>query len=338
MRFAYPRSLPRQLRLGEARPQIAWTASLMFLLGGIAALISLAKPFSSNAPVHLDAGVGALACLIALWLWVWGARLPLAAFEIAMAVAILMESAVIAFASTRGGVTMTAFMYTWIAVYAAHFFPPKVVAAEIAVIVVSFTAALLIGGLSNVLLVWLVVTCTVGALGFVLSRLNESLRQQAGTDHLTGLLNRSGFLAAAVRERAIADRSKTPLCIAVLDLDGFKEVNDSFGHAAGDRLLADVAQAWRERLRAGDVLARHGGDEFVLLLPGTRGGEADDALERLRAPDLPVRWSAGVCEWLSGEDLDACLAKADRHLYAAKEGRRRRSHGGEASIAIARLA
>ncbi len=338
MRSVHPRSLPRQLRLGEARPQIAWTASLMFLLGGIAALISLAKPFSSSEPVHLDAGVGALACLMALWLWVWGARLPLVAFEIAIAVAILMESMVIALATTRGGVMLTAFMYTWIAVYAAHFFPPKTLAVEIALIVLSFTVALLIGGLSNVLLVWLVVTSTVCALGFVLSRLNESLRQQAGTDHLTGLLNRSGFLAAAVRERAIADRSRAPLCVAVLDLDGFKEVNDNFGHAAGDRLLAEVAQAWRERLRAGDVLARHGGDEFALLLPGTRDGEAGDALERLRAPDLPVRWSAGICEWRPGEDLDSCLAKADRHLYAVKESRRRLTAGREASVAVPRLA
>jgi len=338
MRSVHPRSSPRQLRLGEARPQIAWTASLMFLLGGAAALISVAKPFSSSAPIRLDAGVGALACLMALWLWVWGARLPLVAFELVIAVAVLMESTIIALATTRGGVLMNAFMYTWIAVYAAHFFPPKALAVEVALIVVSFTLALLIGGVSDLLLVWLVVTSTVCALGFVLSRLNESLRQQAGTDHLTGLLNRSGFLAAAVRERAIADRSGAPLCIAVLDFDGFKEVNDSFGHAAGDRLLSEVAQAWRERLRAGDVLARHGGDEFVLLLPGTADGEAGDALERLRVPDLPIRWSAGVCEWRPGEDLDVCLAKADRHLYAVKESRRRLSAGREAGVAVARLA
>lgn len=338
MRFIDPRSLPGRLRLGGGRPPIAWTASAMFLLGGVGALIAVISPFSPHAPVHVNAAIGALACVIALWLWLWGARLPLVAFEVVIAVAILMQSTAIAAATTRGGVTITAFMYTWIAVYAAHFFSPRAVAMEMALIVSSFTAGLMIDGLSNVLLAWLVVTSTVCTLGFVLSRLNESLRRQAGTDHLTGLPNRSGFLAAAMRERAIAERSKAPLCVAVLDLDGFKQVNDSHGHAAGDRLLAEVAQAWRERLRAGDVLARHGGDEFVLLLPGTSSGEAGDALERLRVPHLPIDWSAGVSEWLPGEDLDECLAKADRDLYAVKARARPRIAVHDLALTFARLA
>lgn len=342
MRSQHPRWLPGQLRLGDARPQIVWTAALMFLLGGIGALISVVRPFSPHAPVHLDAAVGTLACLIALWVWVWGARsparLPLIAFEIAIAVGILMESTIIAAATTRGGMMMTAFMYTWIAAYAACFFPPRVVAMQVGLIVVSFTAALLIDGLSDVLLAWLIVTCTVCALGFVLSRLNKTLREQAGTDHLTGLLNRSGFLAAAVRERAIADRSRAPLSVAVLDLNGFKQVNDNHGHAAGDRVLADIAAAWRQRLRAGDVLARHGGDEFVLLLPGTGSDDAADAIERLDCPEVQITWSVGVSEWLPGEDLDTCLAKADRALYAAKDRRRPRSGLPSAATALARMA
>lgn len=340
MRSQHPSWLSGQLRLGDDRPQIVWTAALMFLLGGVGALISVIEPFSPHAPVHLDAAVGVLACLIALGIWsvrpsVQSMRPPLIAFEIVIAVGILMESTVIAAATTRGGMVMTAFMYTWIAVYAACFFPPKVVALEVGLIVASFSAALLIDGISNVLLAWLVVTCTVCALGFVLSRLNETLRAQAGTDQLTGLLNRSGFLLAAVRERAIADRSRTPLSVAVLDLDGFKQVNDSHGHAAGDRVLADVAAAWRRRLRAGDVLARHGGDEFVLLLPGTGSDDAADAIERLDCPEVQITWSVGLAEWLPGEDLDTCLAKADRELYAVKERRRPRVSLPSAAPALA---
>ncbi len=318
---------------------MVWTAALMFLLGGVSALISVVQPFSPHAPVHLDAAIGVLACLIALWIWVCGAQLPLGAFEVAITTAVLMESTVIAAATTRGGMVMTAFMYTWIAAYAAYFFPPKAVAFEVALIVASFTVALLANGIPDILLPWLVVSCTVCALGFVLSGLNESLRAQAGTDQLTGLLNRSGFLAAAVRERAIADRYGTPLSVAVLDLDGFKEINDNHGHGAGDRVLADLAAAWRGRVRAGDVLARHGGDEFVLLLPDTRRGDAVDALERLRCPEAQVTWSVGVSEWLSGEDLDTCLADADRELYAAKESRRPRAvPAGAGSTGLARLA
>ncbi|MGA2164815.1 MAG: GGDEF domain-containing protein, partial [Solirubrobacteraceae bacterium] len=146
-------------------------------------------------------------------------------------------------------------------------------------------------------------------------------RQRADTDPLTGLLNRSGFLALAARERAIADRTHTPLTIAVLDLNGFKQINDRLGHAAGDRVLAELGREWRARLRAGDILARHGGDEFVLLLPATSQAEAAGVLERLRWEDLVVDWSVGISGWESGEDLDACLARADRSLYNVKQSR-----------------
>ena len=152
---------------------------------------------------------------------------------------------------------------------------------------------------------WVIVTGTVWSTALVLGRLSESLRQRADTDQLTGLLNRNGFLTAVARERAIAERTRTPLTLAVLDLNGFKQVNDRFGHAAGDRLLVELAGAWRERLRAGDILARHGGDEFVLLLPATSPAEAGGVLERLRDGEQPVDWSIGLSEWRPGEDLGA---------------------------------
>jgi diguanylate cyclase (GGDEF)-like protein len=140
---------------------------------------------------------------------------------------------------------------------------------------------------------------------------------------LTDLLNRNGFLTAATRERAIADRSRTPLALAVLDLDldldGFKQINDRLGHAAGDTLLSELAGAWRERLRAGDILARHGGDEFVLLLPATSEREAGGILERLRHGEPHVSWSIGLSEWRAGEELDSALARADHDLYRVKQ-------------------
>jgi diguanylate cyclase (GGDEF)-like protein len=301
---------------------MVWTAALLYLLGGLACLAAVLFPISSREPVHLDLLIGVLACATAAVLWMLGRRLPAFVMPLTMALGSLAVSAIVAHARTSGGAMLTAYAYPWIAVYTAHFYTRRTIVAQSLLISVGFGAGLLIGGLPNMTIDWVIVTGTVWSTAMVLGRLSESLRQRADTDQLTGLLNRNGFLTAVARERAIAERTHTRLTLAVLDLNGFKQVNDHLGHAAGDRLLADLAGAWRGRLRAGDILARHGGDEFVLLLPATSPAEAAGALDRLRGGELPVSWSIGVSELLPGEELGACVARADRDLYGVKQSRR----------------
>jgi diguanylate cyclase (GGDEF)-like protein len=333
VRLADPRVVARALV--TRRPAIAWSLALLFAFKGIVGLAAVVSPISPSEPTGLIAVLGVLAFLLGCGIWLFGERIPAWGFPLLTAVGALTASALVARASTHGGMMITAFSYPWIAIYAAHFFPRRVVVALALLITAGFGAGLLIDGLPHAGLYWVVVTATTWSICIVLGELSESLRRQADTDPLTGLLNRSGFLAVAEREHAIAQRTGNPLTVAVLDLDGFKQINDLHGHGVGDRLLVDLGRSWQRRLRAGDILARHGGDEFVLLLPSTSVDDAGAVIERMRDESLPVNWSIGVCAWLSQESLDQCLTRADERLYGVKNGMRVRDARTAAALLLA---
>ncbi|MGA8364504.1 MAG: GGDEF domain-containing protein [Solirubrobacteraceae bacterium] len=308
--------------LTARRPAIVWSLSLLFLFKGFVGLLAAIYPLSPSEPVTIVGVVGAIAILCSAVIWLVGWRIPLLGFELIAATGSILASWLVARSATHGGMMVAAFAYPWIAIYSAHFFPRRGVFVQGALMSVGFSVGLLASGLSDMVVYWTIVVATIWSICIVLGNLSEHMRLQAGTDHLTGLLNRNGFQTAALRERALADRTGSPLTLAVIDLDGFKQINDREGHAAGDRLLASLGRAWRARVRPGDILARHGGDEFVLLLPATTSTGAEAVLERLREGGDPVGWSVGVSEWRSGENLDAPLARADRYLYGVKSIRR----------------
>ncbi|MDQ2621891.1 MAG: GGDEF domain-containing protein, partial [Actinomycetota bacterium] len=149
--------------------------------------------------------------------------------------------------------------------------------------------------------------------------LTEQLEHLATTDPLTGIDNRRGWnrmISAAVgRSR----RHSQPLCLAILDLDGFKTYNDTHGHQAGDALLRQTASTWQGLIRVDDHIARYGGDEFVVTLPHTSLESAMDVIDRLRQAVPPeTRCSAGVALWDGEEPVGNLLERADRALYLAK--------------------
>lgn len=146
------------------------------------------------------------------------------------------------------------------------------------------------------------------------------LRDTAVTDPLTGALNRKGLFQRAPIVRAMADRAGKATVVAVIDLDRFKQWNDSYGHAAGDRLLLDLVSAWREELRPSDLIARIGGDEFVLVLPNCDLDQVDTTLDRLRVVS-GSGWTAGSVLWEAGVNVLAAVDEADQVMYAAKRSR-----------------
>ncbi len=148
------------------------------------------------------------------------------------------------------------------------------------------------------------------------------LERIAHTDELTGLPNRRAWREALPREMARAQRERWPLCVAMLDVDGLKQLNDSRGHHAGDQLLKQNAAAWSAALRPVDLLARYGGDEFAAILTGCRLEDARKLVERLAdATPKDRSFSVGIAEWDGVQDLHALVSDADARLYEAKRAR-----------------
>jgi diguanylate cyclase (GGDEF)-like protein/PAS domain S-box-containing protein len=153
-----------------------------------------------------------------------------------------------------------------------------------------------------------------------------SLARLALTDQLTGLPNRRAWEEGLQRELARADREGNPVCVAVIDLDKFKQFNDTHGHQAGDALLAEAARAWQTQLRASDLLARYGGEEFAAVIPAWPLSTAVEVVERLRAATPGgLTASAGIAAWDGIETGLELFGRADAALYEAKQSGRDRT-------------
>ena len=169
-------------------------------------------------------------------------------------------------------------------------------------------------------------------------KLRKELRYQVFHDLLTGLFNRRYLEETLPRELHMAQRRNAPLCVVMLDVDGFKQFNDSFGHAAGDAILRDFGNLLRERLRKSDISCRYGGDEFVLILPDSSIADTQERVEQIRIflkGIQQIRYgeeaagritlSAGIaCMPEHGMTENELLKAADEALYSAKNDGRDR--------------
>ncbi len=173
-------------------------------------------------------------------------------------------------------------------------------------------------------------TALYGAIAWRLTRARRrqitQLDSQARTDQLTGVGNRRRWEEALPAGLEQAKLTRTVVAVAIIDLDRFKQYNDTHGHPAGDRLLAETARAIANGLREGDLIARYGGEEFVLMLPGCTSRQAEEIVDRVRVniPDKQT-FSAGVTHSMGDEFPVDVLTRADEALYEAKQGGRART-------------
>lgn len=174
-------------------------------------------------------------------------------------------------------------------------------------------------------LLWIGITLILAIAGLVTGNLIQRLNLSSHTDFLTGLWNRRYFYLRLDEEKARATRKKKPLCVAMVDVDDFKIINDTYGHSIGDMLLSDLAVIFSKNTRATDIVARWGGDEFAIIFSETSLVDACEVMERIRCKveadfytSYGLTISAGIIPLEPDQDIKHLLMKADQALYKAK--------------------
>ncbi|SDG08105.1 diguanylate cyclase (GGDEF) domain-containing protein [Blastococcus aurantiacus] len=308
------RSTEQQGARDLASPRaLAHTLGLFFVAGGCAAMVAASGGSDHLARRWAVAAAGVLAVTVGGAVFRWGSGTP----RVVLGGLVTLGCALIGLVTLISPDPMTAAVCgsisAFVGVIACFFADRRVALVHVLTAVGATSAALLLRGDAPV--------ATPAALAVVVVTLAAVTRtlvlraSDAGSDALTGPANRRGF------DEALDEHLRRPelrVSAALLDLDLFKQVNDTAGHEAGDRLLRRVADSWRQALPSGAVLARHGGDEFALLAPGLSGPEALVVVRDLCAlvPDVSV--SAGVAERLAGDTAAQLMRRADLALYGVK--------------------
>jgi diguanylate cyclase (GGDEF)-like protein len=276
-------------------------------------------------------------------------------FIVEGAVAITLVSIIVAL--TGGATSPFFYAYPLVVAGAALVVRPLVTAVLGAVAITGYLIAVAVAaggetptnGVVAIIVVNLTALVLLAYVATVVAREQRRTRDAAvrlsTIDALTGLANRGYILAAVEREIDRAMRYRRGFCLLMADLDGLKELNDRYGHRAGDRALATVAAVIRDNVRRIDTPARLGGDEFVVLLPETDREGARVVADKIRqgvaaarigqdGEQISIGVSVGLGEWAPGRSLDDVMAAADEAMYSVKRYARRRENGAAGLAAV----
>ncbi|HSW41073.1 MAG TPA: GGDEF domain-containing protein [Patescibacteria group bacterium] len=345
--------------LGDGVPAAAYdrvvrVASWAYLLSTAAVVYATGLWPAEEGPILLVLAIGGAFIVVAHDL-IPATGLGTARFVVEAAVAITLVSIVIAL--TGGAASPFFYAYPLIVAGAALVAPPLGTAALGVVAIGGYLIAVLVAadapatdpGSLVIVVVNLTALVLLAYVATVVAREQRRTRDAAvrlsATDALTGLANRGYIIAALEREIDRATRYRRGFCLLMADLDGLKELNDTYGHRVGDRALATVAGVIRESVRRIDIPARLGGDEFVVLLPETDREGARVVADKIRqgvaaaglgerGERIPIAVSIGLGEWVPGRSLDDLMAAADDAMYDAKRHARLRPNGRIALAAV----
>ena len=338
---------PRELR--GPSPMRRRVLGVLMLAGALLAGVTVVLPPHAAGSEALVIASGALAMVAGVVLLAIQRTVP----EVAIGSAVAIGTVLITLATREGGIEAgtgdNQMLYVWVCLFSFYFLSLPHALGQLALVAIAY--GWLLGRQAvpaeAAVTQWVVTLGTLLIAGLVVARLRGWLERlvcelgdRARVDGLTSLLNREAFEERATVEFLHAARSGTHTALLVADVDEFKTINDTLGHHAGDQVLRQVAMVLDSETRGVDVVARTGGDEFLILLPGADALAAKEVGQRLRIAvrrgagkdDLRLTLSVGVAVALGAErSLDTLWQDADQAMYQAKRG------GGDA-VAVAPLA
>jgi diguanylate cyclase (GGDEF)-like protein len=334
-RLLWPAWSGSAVPISKDRATIARTYAYLFAFGAVLVLLTLALPGSPDREPLLGIVLPAVVALLtAGTFFVVFDRLPLWVFQVSP----LLGATLVTVGLYLNGATAVgayAMLYFWVSLSACYFFGFRVALVHIAICSGLYGFVVLARDVPLGGIYWVMGAGTLVISGLLMvglraqvERVVSWLSDVAGTDVLTGLPNRREFEDRFAHELERSTRSERPMGLIAIDLDWFKEINDRFGHDAGDRALKTVAAVLRESTRTIDSVARLGGEEFAVLAPEASEEETHRIAERLRREvratfaeyPCPLTVSCGIATYpASGATASDLMRAADRALYMAKD-------------------